>query len=73
MLKRSASGILASIRGLNVRPKVRFATLLAAALLGEGRVLARRGGRVRKMALLNILRAFLLNSVLLVSCRSRRR
>jgi hypothetical protein len=34
MLKKSASGVLASLRGLNVRPKVRFASSLAAALLG---------------------------------------
>jgi hypothetical protein len=33
MLKKSASGVLASLRGLNVRPKVRFASSLAAVLL----------------------------------------
>jgi hypothetical protein len=33
MLKKSASGVLASLRGLNVRPKVRFASSLAVALL----------------------------------------
>jgi hypothetical protein len=33
MLKKSTSGVLASLRELNVRPKVRFASSLAAVLL----------------------------------------
>jgi cob(I)alamin adenosyltransferase len=36
---------------LNVRQRVRFASSLAAALVGESRVWARRGGRVRNNGL----------------------
>ena len=42
MLKKSASGVLASFRGSTYR-SVRLASLLAAALPAEWRVLARRG------------------------------
>ena len=42
MLKKFASGVLASLRGSTYR-SVRLASSLAAALLAEWRVLARRG------------------------------
>jgi len=42
MLKNSASGVLASLRGSTYR-SVRLASSLAAALPAERRVLARRG------------------------------
>jgi hypothetical protein len=43
MLKKSVSGVLASLRGSTYR-SVRLASSLAAALPAEWRVLARRGG-----------------------------
>ena len=52
-------GVLASLRGSTYR-SVRLAASLAAALPAERRVLARRGGRVRSLAFLSILRAVLL-------------
>ena len=42
MLKKSASGVLAALRGSTYR-SVRLASSLAAALFAERRVLARRG------------------------------
>ncbi len=65
MLKKSASGVLASLRVGEAylvkrrsfaRYERRTTRYESAALLGEMRVLARRGGRVRTAALLSILR-----------------
>ena len=54
MLKKSASGVLASLRGATYR-SVRLASSFAAALPVERCVLAHRGGRVRTVAILSIL------------------
>lgn len=54
MLKKPASGVLASLRGSTYR-SVRLTSSLAAALVGEMRVLARWGGWVRTMVFLNIM------------------
>jgi hypothetical protein len=51
MLKKSASGVLASLRGSTYR-SVRLAVLVAGALPGERRVLARRGWAGEKSSLL---------------------
>ena len=54
MLKKSASSVLASLRGSTYR-SVRLASSLAAALPGAGRVLARQGWVGEKVAILSIL------------------
>ena len=55
MLKKSASGVLASLRGSTYR-SVRLASSLAAALIGTRRVLARQGWEGEKVAFLSVLR-----------------
>jgi hypothetical protein len=50
MLKKSASGVLASLRGSTHR-SIRLASSLAAALCGTKRVSARWGGRGKKSGL----------------------
>jgi hypothetical protein len=50
MLKQSASFVLASLRGSTYR-SVRLASSLAAALLGQGRVLVRQGWAGEKSGL----------------------
>ena len=50
MLKKSASGVLAALRGSTYR-SVRLASSLAAALLGRRRVLVRRGWAGEKYGL----------------------
>ena len=58
MLKKSASGVLASLRGSTYR-SVRLASSLAADLPAERRVLARRGWAGEKSGLfLSILKLF---------------
>jgi len=59
MLKTSASGVLASLRGSTYR-SVRFTSSLAAALPVERGVSAHRGGWVRTEAILSILRGYLM-------------
>ena len=71
MLKKSASFVLASLRGSTYR-SVRLASSLAAALPAERRVLARRGWAGEKSGLFehpeDILTSTLLCKILTVYC-----